>query len=211
MSIHAHADHEAAIKHAEHVSAKRERIGLTALSDRERAMIAGGFEEGASYGRKQAVPQGEREILASLQAYFPQAETLHDCYRGIEALEERAHGAATECTWSGAGLPPAGSIIEFRYQNSPRWSVASVCYASSAYLILLEDGSAVEQHYNTSSLEIRPARNAAQIAEQWAVDERSRVICDMASVVGAPMSPMTIPQALVALCDAGFRRKEGRE
>lgn len=88
MSIHAHADHEAAIKHAEHVSAQRERIGLTALGERERVMIAGGFEDGASYGRKQAMPKDEREILAALQAYFPQAQTLHEAYRAIEALEE---------------------------------------------------------------------------------------------------------------------------
>lgn len=33
--------------------------------------------------------QDERDTLSDLQAYFPKAETLHDCYRGIEALEKQ--------------------------------------------------------------------------------------------------------------------------
>lgn len=31
----------------------------------------------------------EQDALSDLQAYFPKAETLHDCYRGIEALEKQ--------------------------------------------------------------------------------------------------------------------------
>lgn len=31
----------------------------------------------------------ERDTLSDLQAYFPKAETLYDCYRGIEALEQQ--------------------------------------------------------------------------------------------------------------------------
>ena len=33
--------------------------------------------------------QDERDTLSDLRAYFPKAETLHDCYRGIEALEKQ--------------------------------------------------------------------------------------------------------------------------
>lgn len=41
----------------------------------------------------QAAQQGDSSVLADLRDYFPDAATLHDCYRGIEALQDKEKDA----------------------------------------------------------------------------------------------------------------------
>ncbi|MNE98933.1 hypothetical protein D3C81_1180680 [compost metagenome] len=50
----------------------------------------------------------------------------------------------------------------------------------------------------------RPIRTPEQIA----AEERSAAICEMSTVVGAPLSKLTVPEVLEALYDAGYRKVE---
>lgn len=110
-----------------------------------------------------------------------------------KAWRERLIARPTVVEWDGEGLPPVGCRVEYRHKNigSNSVSTAVVLYASSQYLIVMEDDGSGEQHYFTDRMTLRPARTAEEIATEEALAEIERLYSE-----GGP----------AAVYDAGYRK-----
>lgn len=101
--------------------------------------------------------------------------------------------------WDGQGLPPVGTVCEYRHMIWPEYRPCEIRYISEESLVVYDD--AQEQFYRTCDMLFRPIRTPEQIA----ADEREKAVGDMAmSIQGVPYQYPT----LYALYDAGYRRQE---
>ncbi|HBO0765937.1 TPA: hypothetical protein L4D96_003822 [Pseudomonas aeruginosa] len=101
--------------------------------------------------------------------------------------------------WDGQGLPPVGTVCEYRHMIWPEYRPCEIRYISEESLVAYDD--AQEQFYRTCDMLFRPIRTPEQIA----AEEREKAVGDMAmSIQGVPYQYPT----LYALYDAGYRRQE---
>ncbi|KSR40493.1 hypothetical protein [Pseudomonas aeruginosa] len=120
-----------------------------------------------------------------------------DCF--VSAEREATFEARPKEAWDGQGLPPVGTVCEYRHMIWPEYRPCEIRYISEESLVAYDD--AQEQFYRTCDMLFRPIRTPEQIA----AEEREKAVGDMAmSIQGVPYQYPT----LYALFDAGYRRQE---
>ncbi|AMA37847.1 TPA: hypothetical protein P7236_006838 [Pseudomonas aeruginosa] len=120
-----------------------------------------------------------------------------DCF--VSAEREATFEARPKEAWDGQGLPPVGTVCEYRHMIWPEYRPCEIRYISEESLVAYDD--AQEQFYRTCDMLFRPIRTPEQIA----AEEREKAVGDMAmSIQGVPYQYPT----LYALYDAGYRRQE---
>ncbi|HBP0041568.1 TPA: hypothetical protein L5P36_002336 [Pseudomonas aeruginosa] len=116
-----------------------------------------------------------------------------------ESMQNLIARPAEPATWNGKGLPPVGTVCEYRHMIWPEYRPCEIRYISEESLVAYDD--AQEQLYRTCDMLFRPIRTPDQIA----AEEREKAVGDMAmSIQGVPYQYPT----LYALYDAGYRRQE---
>ncbi|MEZ6841835.1 hypothetical protein, partial [Pseudomonas aeruginosa] len=120
-----------------------------------------------------------------------------DCF--VSAEREATFEARPQEAWDGQGLPPVGTVCQYRHMIWPEYRPCEIRYISEESLVAYDD--AQEQLYRTCDMLFRPIRTPEQIA----AEEREKAVGDMAmSIQGVPYQYPT----LYALYDAGYRRQE---
>ncbi|MDP5514003.1 hypothetical protein P3755_23665 [Pseudomonas aeruginosa] len=115
----------------------------------------------------------------------------------VYAEREATFEARPQETWDGQGLPPVGTVCEYRHMIWPEYRPCEIRYISEESLVAYND--AQEQFYRTCDMLFRPIRTPEQIA----AEEREKAIEEMCFAV----ETLTVKQAK-ALFDAGYRRQE---
>ncbi|HHK5112801.1 TPA: hypothetical protein ACQT1Q_006751, partial [Pseudomonas aeruginosa] len=89
--------------------------------------------------------------------------------------------------WDGQGLPPVGTVCEYRHMIWPEYRPCEIRYISEESLVAYDD--AQEQFYRTCDMLFRPIRTPEQIA----AEEREKAVGDMAmSIQGVPYQYPTL-------------------
>ncbi|HFH4030343.1 TPA: hypothetical protein ACGJ07_005406 [Pseudomonas aeruginosa] len=99
--------------------------------------------------------------------------------------------------WDGQGLPPVGTVCEYRHMIWPEYRPCEIRYISEESLVAYDD--AQEQFYRTCDMLFRPIRTPEKIA----AEEREKAIEEMCFAE----ETLTVKQAK-ALYEAGYRRQE---
>ncbi|EJO5057990.1 hypothetical protein NRO74_005599 [Pseudomonas aeruginosa] len=99
--------------------------------------------------------------------------------------------------WNGQGLPPVGTVCEYRHMIWPEYRLCEIRYISEESLVAYDD--AQEQFYRTCDMLFRPIRTPEQID----AEEREKAIEEMCFAG----ETLTVKQAK-ALYEAGYRRQE---
>lgn len=116
-----------------------------------------------------------------------------------ESMQNLIARPVEPATWNGQGLPPVGTVCEYRHMIWPEYRPCEIRYISEESLVAYDD--AQEQFYRTCDMLFRPLPTPEQIA----AEEREKAVGDMAmSIQGVPYQYPT----LYALYDAGYRRQE---
>lgn len=108
----------------------------------------------------------------------------------------------TKVEWDGQGLPPVGTVCEYRHMIWPEYRSCEIRYISEESLVAYDD--AQEQFYRTCDMLFRPVRTLEQIA----AEEREKAISEMLGLYNSAYWPMTSKQFCEVLFDAGYRRQE---
>lgn len=104
--------------------------------------------------------------------------------------------------WNGQGLPPVGTVCEYRHMIWPEYRPCEIRYISEESLVAYDD--AQEQFYRTCDMLFRPLPTPEQIA----AEEREKAISEMLGLYNSGYWPMTSKQFCEVLFDAGYRRQE---
>lgn len=113
--------------------------------------------------------------------------------------------------WNGDGIPPVGTVCEYKLNESGQWFECEIKYVLAgsnetetcfiAWCEHLETDQFLSVESKTYSLYLRPIKTPEQIA----AEERENVLADM---YGAVMGSSGIAGGLEALYDAGYRKTE---
>ncbi len=131
------------------------------------------------------------------------------CTSNVPAKRETTFEARPQDTWNGQGLPPVGTVCEYRHMIWPEYRPCEIRYISEESLVAYDD--AQEQFYRTYDMLFRPVRSPEQIAaaERWAAIQQMLAFVDVNYGAGELMSPKEyVETAVAALYDAGYRRQE---
>lgn len=104
--------------------------------------------------------------------------------------------------WDGQGLPPVGTVCEYRHMIWPEYRSCEIRYISEESLVAYDD--AQEQFYRTCDMLFRPVRSPEQIA----AEDREKAINQMISDAGYVDPKIGTFVAMRNLYDAGYRRQE---
>ncbi|MFY8385474.1 hypothetical protein ACOWPS_20425 [Pseudomonas aeruginosa] len=115
----------------------------------------------------------------------------------VSAEREATFEARPQEAWDGQGLPPVGTVCEYRHMIWPEYRPCEIRYISEESLVAYDD--AQEQCYHTCDMLFRPIRTPEQIA----AEEREKAIEEMCFAE----ETLTVKQAK-ALYEAGYRRQE---
>ncbi|HCJ6265532.1 hypothetical protein ACRS9D_05205 [Pseudomonas aeruginosa] len=127
----------------------------------------------------------------------------------VSAEREATFEAKPQDPWNGQGLPPVGTVCEYRHLIWPEYRPCEIRYISEESLVAYDD--AQEQFYRTCDMLFRPVRSPEQIAaaERWAAIQQMLAFADVKYGAGELMSPKEyVETAVAALYDAGYRRQE---
>jgi len=104
--------------------------------------------------------------------------------------------------WDGEGLPPVGTVCEYRAESWPRdqWEVRTLMYASEHHVITKE-ANGLERRVEGHKAEFRPIRTPEQIA----AEEREAGINDIYAMLDNCIRDLR--QDAEALWDAGYRKQ----
>ncbi|MGU2291300.1 hypothetical protein ACSEQ4_20505 [Pseudomonas aeruginosa] len=107
-------------------------------------------------------------------------------------------------SWDGQGLPPVGTVCEYKYTHWPEYHKCEIRYISAASLIVYDHGQ--EQYYRTCDMLFRPVRTLEQIA----AEEREKAALEMAALMSGheDRSKDCFKVLGEILYDAGYRRQE---
>ncbi|BAG75037.1 hypothetical protein [Pseudomonas phage PAJU2] len=107
-------------------------------------------------------------------------------------------------TWDGQGLPPVGTVCEYRHMIWPEYRPCEIRYISEESLVAYDD--AQEQFYRTCDMLFRPIRTLEQIA----AEEREKAALEMAALMSGheDRSKDCFKVLGEILYDAGYRRQE---
>ncbi|MCT5443009.1 hypothetical protein LZK53_05915 [Pseudomonas aeruginosa] len=123
-----------------------------------------------------------------------------DCF--VSAEREATFEARPQEPWNGQGLPPVGTVCEYKYTHWPEYHQCEIRYISAASLIVYDHGQ--EQYYRTCDMLFRPLLTPEQIAAEERSKECDRIFVILSSVEReGNRSDMA-----EALYDAGYRRQE---
>lgn len=88
-----------------------------------------------------------------------------------------------QSVWTGKGLPPVGTVCEWRDDEAGCWQVVEIMYLSgvTALLRFPDDPGACEGAYSPSNCQFRPIRTPEQIA----ADVRQKEINELAEHIAA--------------------------
>ena len=67
--------------------------------------------------------------------------------------------------WNGEGLPPVGTVCEWKHVASETWHQAKVNYIGCAYVIFANHAGDDEQHYYRRDISFRPIREPEEIID----------------------------------------------
>ena len=98
--------------------------------------------------------------------------------------------------WSGPedGLPPVGTVCEWKYADSQTWKATKILYIGSVYVIVpAHDG---EQHYYVQHMQFR----AVKTPDQQAAQLRETAIRELMDIAGVDCRVTA-----ARLVDAGFK------
>lgn len=115
----------------------------------------------------------------------------------VSAEREATFEARPQDAWDGQGLPPVGTVCEYRHMIWPEYRPCEIRYISEESLVAYDD--AQEQFYRTCDMLFRPIRTPEKIA----AEEREKAIEEMCFAE----ETLTVKQAK-ALYEAGYRRQE---
>ncbi|HBO1719624.1 TPA: hypothetical protein VDU49_006529, partial [Pseudomonas aeruginosa] len=156
--------------------------------------------EGATHWEPRGIVFGEgwmKKAGNEWSYWLEGSEVWADCF--VSAEREATFEARPKEAWDGQGLPPVGTVCEYRHMIWPEYRPCEIRYISEESLVAYDD--AQEQFYRTCDMLFRPIRTPEQIA----AEEREKAVGDMAmSIQGVPYQYPT----LYALYDAGYRRQE---
>lgn len=113
---------------------------------------------------------------------------------------------ATPAPWDGTGLPPVGTVCDYNSRDSLGYAYdapkrVTVFGTDGDYAAIRGDGFRCW----VPVAHLLPLRTP----EQLAAEEREKAICEMASIIGAPLCQLTATQIIEKLYDAGLRFPEG--
>ncbi|HEC0410849.1 hypothetical protein PX141_30090 [Pseudomonas aeruginosa] len=156
--------------------------------------------EGATHWEPRGIVFGEgwmKKVGNEWYYWLEGSEVWADCF--VSAEREATFEARPQEAWDGQGLPPVGTVCQYRHMIWPEYRPCEIRYISEESLVAYDD--AQEQLYRTCDMLFRPIRTPEQIA----AEEREKAVGDMAmSIQGVPYQYPT----LYALYDAGYRRQE---
>ncbi|ENT5428113.1 hypothetical protein ACFFZV_005816 [Pseudomonas aeruginosa] len=156
--------------------------------------------EGATHWEPRGIVFGEgwmKKAGNEWSYWLEGSEVWADCF--VSAERKATFEARPKEAWDGQGLPPVGTVCEYRHMIWPEYRPCEIRYISEESLVAYDD--AQEQFYRTCDMLFRPIRTPEQIA----AEEREKAVGDMAmSIQGVPYQYPT----LYALYDAGYRRQE---
>lgn len=116
------------------------------------------------------------------------------------------HEAPALPKWTGAGLPPVGTVCEMRDSDAGTWEAGEVRYISHLIVVMRYKGQKgnIEEASEAKFAQFRPLRTPEQIA----ADEREREIESLATDIMSEqhVSGRVIAERLHAL---GYRKVEG--
>lgn len=115
-------------------------------------------------------------------------------------------GEAFKPAWTGEGLPPVGTVCEWRDDDSGVWQKVEIRYFSehTALLRFEVDEGDTEGAFSPSDCQFRPIRTPEQIASE----ERHAAIKAMAEIAYDATGFATNLTEMGALYDAGYRKFE---
>ncbi|HCF1755691.1 TPA: hypothetical protein NH891_001889 [Pseudomonas aeruginosa] len=120
----------------------------------------------------------------------------------VSGEREAKFEARPQESWNGQGLPPVGTVCEYRHMIWPEYRPCEIRYISEESLVAYDD--AQEQFYRTCDMLFRPLPTPEQIA----AEEREKAISEMLGLYNSAYWPMTSKQFCEILFDAGYRRQE---
>ncbi|QPZ69378.1 hypothetical protein [Pseudomonas aeruginosa] len=122
----------------------------------------------------------------------------------VSGEREAKFEARPQESWDGQGLPPVGTVCEYKYTHWPEYHKCEIRYISAASLIVYDHGQ--EQYYRTCDMLFRPVRTLEQIA----AEEREKAALEMAALMSGheDRSKDCFKVLGEILYDAGYRRQE---
>lgn len=139
-----------------------------------------------------AVSAGYERINGWAHSYTKDCQPSTDMTRLISRQEDETK------PWSGPedGLPPVGTVCEWKYADSQTWKATKILYIGSVYVIVpAHDG---EQHYYVQHMQFR----AVKTPEQQAAQLRETAIRDVMDI-----AQVDCRVTAARLVDAGFKRE----
>ncbi|WP_033997134.1 hypothetical protein [Pseudomonas paraeruginosa] len=126
----------------------------------------------------------------------------------VSAEREATFEARPQEPWNGQGLPPVGTVCEYKYTHWPEYHKCEIRYISAASLIVYDHGQ--EQYYRTCDMLFRPLLTPEQIA----TEERESAATSLYLTLWPhdtlhecePGNPKM--DACLRAIDAGYRRQE---
>ncbi|MBH3603171.1 hypothetical protein I5L86_02685 [Pseudomonas aeruginosa] len=120
----------------------------------------------------------------------------------VSAEREATFEARPQEAWDGQGLPPVGTVCEYRHMIWPEYRPCEIRYISEESLVAYDD--AQEQFYRTCDMLFRPIRTPEQIA----AEERRNSILHLANLLIDSRGHCNEYSQAKAIFDAGYRRQE---
>lgn len=122
----------------------------------------------------------------------------------VSAEREATFEARPQEAWDGRGLPPVGTVCEYKHMIWPEYRPCEIRYMSEESLVAYDNGQ--EQFYRTCDMLFRPVRTLEQIA----AEEREKAALEMAALMSGheDRSKDCFKVLGEILYDAGYRRQE---
>ncbi|PCB15172.1 hypothetical protein CJT94_24485 [Pseudomonas aeruginosa] len=104
--------------------------------------------------------------------------------------------------WNGQGLPPVGTVCEYRHMIWPEYRPCEIRYISEESLVAYDD--AQEQFYRSCDMLFRPIRTPEQIA----AEARDNATTAWLNKIAREYDQHTAAKCEHILIGAGYRRQE---
>ncbi|WP_368373394.1 hypothetical protein AB3W22_15760 [Pseudomonas aeruginosa] len=146
--------------------------------------------------------------------WFCWVEGINKWFHGpscnVSAEREATFEARPQETWDGQGLPPIGTVCEYRHMIWPEYRPCEIRYISEESLVAYDD--AQEQLYRTCDMLFRPIRTPEQIAAEAREHEIRNACTSIARTLDRFKNDIpggAAARAVIeAMIDAGYRRQE---
>lgn len=148
---------------------------------------------------------------AGLQAEFV-AEVLNrvPCVFGSGRYETNLEliqvtEATTRAAWNGEGLPPVGTLCEWKEKTGFSWVKATVLFITDSSVVM-QRGDGFEWQMMTARTVFRPIRTPEQIAEEARQNELNRMVATVSM-----LDKGWARKVCAGLYDAGYRKQDNAE